>query len=81
MPAGDATVLFISRSCDFYAAPGCTGSLLLTEIDFTASDGTGGVWLPVASQVFAPAGSASALCQLHPQSATKIRKGQTAKAR
>ncbi len=60
MPAGG--LLFLSRSCDFFAGPDCTGELLLTETEIALSTGTGGIWEPVASTMVAPASAASALC-------------------
>ncbi len=60
MPAGGRT--FLSRGCDFYAGPDCTGGLLLTETELAISSGTGGDWQPLASIMVAPAGTASALC-------------------
>ncbi len=54
--------LFLSRACDFFADPACAGPSLLTELDFALLDDTGGDWLPVASDLVAPAAASSALC-------------------
>ena len=62
LAAAPGVLLFATRTCEFFSAPVCAGTLLLSEIEFAFLGDTAGVWKPFASNVVTPAGTASALC-------------------
>ena len=48
--------LFLSRVCELYSAPSCTGSPLLTTVDVTGLADTDGMWDSLASRIDTPSG-------------------------
>ncbi len=55
LAAAPGVLLFVTRTCEFFSAPLCVGSSLLTETEFAFLGDTGGDWQPVASTLIAPA--------------------------
>ncbi len=62
LTAAAGVTVFLTRSCAFFAAAGCAGAPLIAAVDVVPLSDTAGAWQPVASEVAAPPGSASALC-------------------
>ncbi len=69
LAAAPGIFIGFSRRCEFFSAPGCSGSLGVQTSALALQD-TAGTWLTLANQVNRPAGAAAARCDFSFETAT-----------
>lgn len=67
-----SAVLGFTRTCRFYSATGCGGSVLGTRNLFDAVGSTAGTFVPFVNELTAPAGTASVRCTFRADSTAAV---------
>ena len=62
MSAASGVTVFLSRTCEFFAASACSGTTLTSTVEIFPVEDSAGAWQQVESEILAPDGSSSALC-------------------